>query len=266
MKNRIIALAIALMALTAVNAQSSGNYSLPLVDSLVNEKINKDPEIEKHATDADYMLKKVDEVYDELKSEYLYAQAMSFFRQPACDDMTSLMKPYLDRITVDSMKTNINKALEKHRKDYGAVFPGQPAPELTMVTTKGKTVKLSDFRGKLLFIDIWGTWCIPCYEEIPYLHKLNEKYKDNKDVVIMSIACDKQKSRQKWLNTLAKHKDMDWQQYQITDESNKVLDDVYHVFGIPRFMIIGPDGKIIDADAQRPSFDTFNEYFEKIVK
>ncbi len=245
-------------------AQDNGEYRLSVVDSMVNKALEEDPLIMSQYTPELY-LKKIDAVYNQLKSEYLCARVLEFFRHPACSDMTDFVRPYLNRITVDSLRQKVENALAKHKQEYGTIFSGQPAPDFTFRNEKGKLMRLSDLRGKLLFIDIWGTWCVPCIEEIPYLNKLQERYKNNKNVHIMSIACDKESARDKWKAFLKKHKEMNWAQYQVTAEGDKVLDDVYHVFGIPRFMIIDKNGVIIDAEAQRPSFETFNDYFDKIV-
>ena len=252
-----------LMALPGL-AQDNGEYRLSVVDSMVNKALEEDPLIMSQYTPELY-LKKIDAVYNQLKSEYLCARVLEFFRHPACSDMTDFVRPYLNRITVDSLRQKVENALAKHKQEYGTIFSGQPAPDFTVWNEKGKLMRLSDLRGKLLFIDIWGTWCVPCIEEIPYLNKLQERYKNNKNVHIMSIACDKESARDKWKAFLKKHKEMNWAQYQVTAEGDKVLDDVYHVFGIPRFMIIDKNGVIIDAEAQRPSFETFNDYFDKIV-
>lgn len=266
--NRMV-LTLILTALSVLSgfAQSNGEYRMSVVDSMLQVAINSDPAtMERMENEGyDFYLKKIDAVYDQLKSEFLATQVLGFFQYPGCHDMTKMVQPYLDRITVDSLKQKVEAALAKHKQDYGHVFPGQPAPDFTFKNEKGKLFHLSDLRGKLLFVDIWGTWCVPCIEEIPYLNKLQEKYKKNKNVHIMSIACDKESARPKWLAFLKKHKEMNWAQYQVTTEGNKILDDVYFVYGIPRFMIIDKDGIIIDSEAHRPSFADFDTYFEKIV-
>lgn len=115
----------------------------------------------------------------------------------------------------------------------------------------------------MVFLDVWGTWCAPCKQEMPYIAKLYEKYKDDKRVAIISVACDKKFDV--WKNYLQKHPEP-WAQYVVTPEGDKVLDDVYHVYGIPRFMLIGRDGRIIDADSARPSFgDSFDKQFSEAL-
>ena len=205
-------------------------------------------------------------VLNEEYSERLKADVMlQLFDMSGTYDPKSYLDYFLKYCKTDSLRQKVLSHYDEYVKANGHLFPGQPAPDFTFKNEKGKLIRLSDLRGKLLFIDIWGTWCVPCIEEIPYLNKLQEKYKNNKNVHIMSIACDKESARPKWLAFLKKHKEMNWAQYQVTTEGNKILDDVYHVMGIPRFMIIDKDGIIIDADAPRPSFDTFNAFFDNIV-
>lgn len=266
MNKSLCTLILAIISLLPGYAQGGGGYRMSVVDSMLNKALNADPDAMQHLYDGpEYYLKKIDGVYDQLKSEYICDQVLSMFRFPACHDMSDYLAPYLKRITVDSLRNKVEAALVKHKQEYGAIFPGQVAPDFTFTNEKGKVFKLSDLRGRLLFIDIWGTWCAPCIEEIPYLAKLQEKYKNNKNVLIMSLACDKESARDKWKAFLKKHKEMTWAQYQVTDAGNKILDDVYHVIGIPRFMIIEKNGVIIDADTQRPSFQTFDKFFEEIV-
>ena len=57
----------------------------------------------------------------------------------------------------------------------------------TAMDKDGKTVKLSDFKGKKVYINMWASWCGPCMREIPELEKVYQKYKDNKDIVFLSM-------------------------------------------------------------------------------
>ena len=205
-------------------------------------------------------------VFNREYAERLKADVMlSLMDMMMTDDPKPYLDNYLNNCGADSLRKKVLSRYDEFLKTNSHLFKGQPAPDFTFTDKKGKLIRLSDLKGKLLFIDVWGTWCAPCIEEIPFIAKLQEKYRNNPNVMIMSIACDKESARPKWLAFLKKHKEMNWAQYQVTTEGNKILDDVYHVMGIPRFMIIDKDGIIIDADAPRPSFDTFNAFFDNIV-
>lgn len=65
------------------------------------------------------------------------------------------------------------------------------APDFEGKTTDGKTLKLSDFKGKVVLLDFWASWCGPCRKEFPYLIELSSKYKD-KDFVVLAINIDRE--------------------------------------------------------------------------
>lgn len=66
-----------------------------------------------------------------------------------------------------------------------APIPGHPAPEISLVSTTGQSVKLSDFKGQPVLINFWATWCTPCRLEIPYLQAV---YKDpGNELVILGV-------------------------------------------------------------------------------
>lgn len=62
------------------------------------------------------------------------------------------------------------------------------APEFSLKSVEGKTVKLSDYKNKIVLIDFWATWCPPCRKGIPDLVELQKEYK--KDLVILGISVD----------------------------------------------------------------------------
>lgn len=128
---------------------------------------------------------------------------------------------------------------------------GKPSPGFDYENFKGGKTKLSDLKGKYVYIDLWATWCAPCRAEIPYLQKLEEKF-HGKNIEFVSISIDKLKDNEKWKKFVTdKHlggtqlfADKDW-------ESEFVMN--YGVTGIPRFILIDPKGNILQSDAPRPS-------------
>lgn len=77
-----------------------------------------------------------------------------------------------------------------------AAFAGllnQKAPDFSLQDLGGKAVSLSDFRGKVVFIDFWASWCPPCKKEFPELNKLLERYKDA-DVAVLAVNVDTKKA------------------------------------------------------------------------
>lgn len=127
------------------------------------------------------------------------------------------------------------------------VAKGQPSPDFKYMDMNRKEVTLADFAGKYVFIDVWATWCGPCRAELPHLQNLEHRYKD-KNIVFVSISCDQ--DRMAWQNMVKKEKMGGVQLH--TGRNQKFLDD-YMITGIPRFILLDREGKIISANMTRPS-------------
>jgi thiol-disulfide isomerase/thioredoxin len=129
---------------------------------------------------------------------------------------------------------------------------GSPAVDFKFPDKNGAPVALSDFKGKLVYIDIWATWCGPCKKELPHLKKLEAEFHNNKDVVFLSVATDDSASHQKWKDYIAKE-DLKGIQLFAGDDADDGIIKPYKVKGIPRFLLVGKNGNIISSDAPRPS-------------
>lgn len=130
-------------------------------------------------------------------------------------------------------------------------------PELT--DPEGETCRLSDLFGRFTYIDIWATWCGPCCKEIPYLEKVVEHFKGNDKLLIISISTDE--NRDKWLRKIEQDKPV-WPQYILSAEESKRFLEAWGIGGIPRFIMLTPDGRIHSADAIRPSDERILETIE----
>ena len=140
---------------------------------------------------------------------------------------------------------------------------GQPSPNFSYENFKGGVTKLSDFKGNYVYIDIWATWCEPCRRQIPFLEKVAEKYK-GKNIVFASISVDQPKDHDKWRNLLAK-KSMTGVQLIADKAFDSDFIQAYGVEGIPRFILIDPQGKVVEPDALFPSQPELTNYLDKLL-
>lgn len=118
--------------------------------------------------------------------------------------------------------------------------PGQPAPDFTYFDNEGNEVSLHDFKGKLLVLDFWASWCGACRGEIPNLKSVYEEYK-NKGVAFLSVSIDKDEKQ--WHQALEKEQ-MPWTQL-ITDDAGKRVMSQYEFHGIPFIVLIDADGNYL---------------------
>lgn len=131
---------------------------------------------------------------------------------------------------------------------------GNEAPGFRYPTHSGDTLSLTDLEGQYVYIDVWATWCGPCIREIPYLKDLHKSLKD-RNVAFVSVSVDRPNAKSKW-RSMVKNKNLKGYQLFANGEAfdSKIAND-YMIGAIPRFILIGPEGKIIDANAERPSGD-----------
>jgi thiol-disulfide isomerase/thioredoxin len=129
---------------------------------------------------------------------------------------------------------------------------------------KGGKSKLEDFKGKYVYIDVWATWCGPCVQEIPYLKEIEKKY-HKKNIAFISISIDGVKDFKNW-KSFVKNNKMGGIQLFATKNATDRFIKTYQIVDIPRFILIDPKGKIIDADAYRPSSPQLIKVLDKYLK
>ena len=143
------------------------------------------------------------------------------------------------------------------------VAEGQDAFDFKFRNANDKQIALSDFKGKLVYIDIWATWCGPCIGQIPSLKELQKEYKDE-NIVFMGVSIDAEKDHEKWKQFLEKE-GLTGVQLFAGDNADDISKP-YKVKGIPRFVLIGKDGKVISSDAPRPSSAEIKAFLNASLK
>ena len=116
--------------------------------------------------------------------------------------------------------------------------PGTEAPDFALATPDGKTVKLSDMRGKYVVLDFWGSWCIWCIKGMPKMKEYYEKYKGKFE--ILGIDCNDTEA--KWKAAVEKHQ-LPW--IHVYNPKGSNILEKYAIQGFPTKIVVGPDGKIV---------------------
>ncbi len=130
-----------------------------------------------------------------------------------------------------------DKDKDKKDKSKKGIKVGDSAPEWTATGVDGKQHKLSEYKGKIVLMDFWATWCGPCKMAMPGVQKIHEAYKD-KGVVVLGMNCWEKGGDPKAFMESKKYT------YGLMLKSDAAAEG-YGVSGIPAFFLIGPDGKIL---------------------
>jgi len=130
---------------------------------------------------------------------------------------------------------------------------GLKAMDFTQNDVNGKPVKLSDFRGKYVLLDFWGSWCIPCRAENPVLVKAFANYKD-RNFTILSVSLDQPGKKQAWLDAIKKD-GMGWTNVSDLKYWRNEVAVKYGISSVPANFLIAPDGKIVARDLRGDDLD-----------
>lgn len=153
-----------------------------------------------------------------------------------------------NRYKQEYQKSPYTEMLDEQYRKAAVLVPGFPAPDFVLQDTSGKQVALSDFKGKVVYIDFWRLGCGPCmYEFKTAVPGLKEYFKD-KEVVFLNIIANC--NIESWKKLIA--------DYHITgvnlmDTKEGVAAKSYMVSGFPHYVLVGKDGKLINISAARPS-------------
>ncbi len=137
---------------------------------------------------------------------------------------------YLARNEVSRSKTEIAEAATWDTKST-------PLPDFDLTDLQGRNWKLADLKGKVAFINLWATWCGPCQAELPYVQKLSEQMKQNKDVLILTLNIDEEVGLVEPF--MKEHK------YTFPVILGQTYAESQGVNGIPRNWVVSADGKLM---------------------
>ncbi|MFT7589574.1 MAG: peroxiredoxin [Limisphaerales bacterium] len=146
---------------------------------------------------------------------------------------------YKDSKYTGALQTKVVQWEVKRAEQAANSLVGKKAPDIEMRGPDGKKYKLSNMRGKVVLVDFWASWCMPCRRENPNVVKVWNRYK-KQGFEVYSVSLDE--DRDKWISAIGKDK-LHWKAHacDLTGFRNKAAKD-YHVKGIPAGFLIDRDG------------------------
>ncbi len=178
--------------------------------------------------------------------EYYYAKNLyDNIKYSPVADVEKRYAGFLASYKNSSYDIILSKAVAIKRKKA----KGAPAIEFDFTTIDGQQMKLSDFKGKVVYIDFWASWCGPCMRELPATKKVKEHFKD-KDVVFLNVSIDEDMNA--WKKAIEKNNITGIHTCEPGGWKNRVA-QLYGVNSVPSYFLIDRNGKFASENTPRPS-------------
>lgn len=179
-----------------------------------------------------------------LRQSYIYelASHLRYYEM-----YTKLCQTFADEPFSDRM----NQALQPISQSLEWSKPGGEAPDFKGVKPNEEWLSLSDLRGKVVVIDVWATWCVPCLRMMPYFRQLEKELSDP-DLAFLSVCVGASAEKDLWLK-LVKDNHLTGNVVFIDSWLRGFAKD-YRVSSVPRFIIIDRHGKVFSYAAPAPKY------------
>ena len=176
---------------------------------------------------------------------------------------TDKLEEFYNAYMAVSTDAKNNAEITKIYTNLKQLSKGNPSPLFNDYENyAGGTTSLTDLKGKYVYIDVWATWCEPCLAEIPSLKKVEKEF-HGKNIQFLSVSLDRIEDRGKWKDMI-KEKELGGIQVFADNNWESAFVQGYLIKGIPRFIIIDPQGNIVTANAPRPSDPKLIDMFKEL--
>jgi thiol-disulfide isomerase/thioredoxin len=183
-----------------------------------------------------------------IESKFLVNQLQKIYKK------LNLSESVFNSIKENSLKLTTQKVKEELIKMYGGI----KAIDFTLTNLEGNKIKLSDYKGKMVVLDFWATWCGPCRASFPNMQKLVTKYK-NKNIEFFFINTWERKSESKIKEDVSKFiKENKYSFNVLFDFEDKIVKG-YKIKGIPTKIVIDKEGNIISINSSESNLDALIE-------
>ena len=159
----------------------------------------------------------------------------------------------------NSNDNNTAQTTQMQMSSADASTTDQTAPEFTLVDTKGKNISLSEFKGKVVIIDFWATWCPPCRRGIPDLISIKKEFKNKIAVIGISLDVETKKDVIPFIKKFGIN-------YPVVYATNEVVQNYGNIDAIPTSFIIDKNGKIVNQHVGLTPKEVYVDEINKLLK
>jgi len=171
-----------------------------------------------------------------------YFAPVALFGTAANDKTVAIAEQVFKTFSPQIQATDNGKTIQEFINAHYRLKIGGTAPVFSQLNPEGKSISLASYKGKIVLIDFWASWCSPCRQEIPNLVSQYKMYKD-KGFEILSVSLDN--NRDKWLKAV-QQEGMAWPQVCDLNGQNNNVARLYGVSAIPATFLVDRDGKLIN--------------------
>ncbi len=223
------------------------------LDNYYTYRYNEDKPIvnsEKDLVFSEYSL--ASNIYEDRVKNYFLTKKFGELLEMYPYDLTKkYISDYMSNVYSNEYRTYIDKKIEKAINGSSE----SKAFDFSLKDQNGKIVKLSDFKGKVVYLNFWASWCLPCLGEIENHNQIQQQYKD-RDFITIMVSIDE--DIKAWKKALPKY-DKNIIQLQMGGMKNEIATK-YNLKSIPKSLVINKDGVIIHSDIPVPSNSAVYKY------
>jgi peroxiredoxin len=215
----------------------------------------------KHQKDNDWQekhYKKLDEIVSKYP-KHPYSLSLLIGESWKSSANVQILQELYKKLDLKSFKPEGVLILKKNIYPVESSKVGKAMIDFELPNERGVLINTKQYRGSILLIDFWASWCVPCRKQIPEVTKVYEKFKD-KNFKILSISLDK--SKDKWLLAVEKEK-MQWDNVLEEKEYLSEIVKQYEVNAIPSTFLVDENGVIV---ANNPTITKLEEYLNENLK
>lgn len=190
-------------------------------------------------------------IYENKKSKVCLIALFQTYGQSSpvlnIDEDLEIFETVLENLKLNFSNSNHIKLLEDQIEIFKPLAYGQPAPNFSLPNQNKKTISLTDFKGQIILIDFWASWCKPCRMENPKLVKLYKKYSEN-NFEIISVSLDgterQQNPRKAWVEAIESDNLSEWIHLSDLTGWDTYVRELYNFNSIPYTVLVDAAGKI----------------------